>query len=82
MKGMMMVIMTVIIEKIKYYIVIMYLENIKNYFEADIVKYDSNDDRNLTNQTRDKFMKTSFIIFICVIVLKIIHLLLQKYELC
>lgn len=82
MKVMTMVIMTVIIEKIKYYIVIMYLENIKNYFEADIVKYDLNDDRNLTNQTRDKFMKTSFIIFICIIVFKIIHLLLQKYELC
>ena len=81
MKVMTMVIMTVIIEKIKYYIVIMYLENIKNYFEADIVKYDLNDDRNLTNQTRDKFMKTSFIIFICIIVFKIIHLLLQKYEL-
>ena len=82
MKAMMMVIMTVIIEKIKYYIVIMYLENIKNYFENDFVKYDSNDERNLTNQTRDKFMKTSFIIFICIIVFKIIHLLLQKYELC
>ena len=77
-----MVIMTVIIEKIKYYIVIMYLENIKNYFETDIVKYDSNDDRNLTNQTRDKFMKTSFIIFICILIFKIIHLLLQKYDLC
>ena len=66
-----MVIMTVIIEKIKYYIVIMYLENIKNYFEADIVKYDSNDDRNITNQTRDKFMKTSFIIFICISFLRL-----------
>jgi len=74
--------MRVIIEKIKYYIVIMYLENIKNYFEADIVKYDLNDERNLTNQTRDKFMKTSFVIFICILIFKIIHLLLQKYELC
>lgn len=82
MKEMMMVIMMVIIEKIKYYIIIMYLENIKNYFEADIVKYDSNDDRNLINQTRDKFMKTSFIIFICILIFKIIHLLLQKYEFC
>lgn len=60
----------------------MYLENIKNYFENDFVKYDSNDERNLTNQTRDKFMKTSFIIFICMLLFKIIYLTLQKYELC
>lgn len=60
----------------------MYLENIKNYFENDFVKYDSNDERNLTNQTRDKFMKTSFIIFICILLFKIIYLTLQKYELC
>ncbi len=60
----------------------MYLENIKNYFENDFVKYDSNDERNLTNQTRDKFMKTSFIIFICILLFKIIYLILQKYDLC
>ena len=60
----------------------MYLENIKNYFENDFVKYDSNDERNLTNQTRDNFMKTSFIIFICILLFKIIYLILQKYDLC
>lgn len=60
----------------------MYLENIKNYFENDFVNYDSNDERNLTNQTRDNFMKTSFIIFICILLFKIIYLILQKYDLC
>ena len=60
----------------------MYLENIKNYFENDFVKYDSNDERNLTNQTRDNFMKTSFISFICILLFKIIYLILQKYDLC
>ena len=60
----------------------MYLENIINYFENDFVKYDSNDERNLTNQTRDNFMKTSFIIFICILLFKIIYLILQKYDLC
>lgn len=60
----------------------MNLKNLVEYFENDFVKYDSNDERNLTNNTRDKFMKTSFIIFICILIFKIIHLILQKYNIC
>ena len=60
----------------------MNLKNLVEYFENDFVKYDSNDERNLTNNSRDKFMKTSFIIFICILILKILYILLQKYNIC
>jgi len=60
----------------------MNLKNLVEYFENDFVKYDSNDERNLTNNTRDKFMKTSFIIFICILIFKITNLILKKYNIC
>ena len=55
-------------------------KNFKNYVESDISKYNSFDERNLTNQKRDRFMETSFIIFIIALLGKIIHLLLLKYK--
>ena len=39
----------------------MYFTNLKNYIEADLSNYNSFDERNLTNQKRDLFMKLSFI---------------------
>tara|TARA_B100000686_G_scaffold347725_1_gene437047 strand:+ start:395 stop:640 length:246 start_codon:yes stop_codon:yes gene_type:complete len=79
----------VITAKIKikyiYFIVIMdftELKELKNYIESDLSNYNSFDERNLTNQKRDIFMKISFIIFIIAIICKIIHLLLLKYKVC
>tara|TARA_B110000879_G_C10670156_1_gene317650 strand:- start:131 stop:316 length:186 start_codon:yes stop_codon:yes gene_type:complete len=60
----------------------MYFTNLKNYIEADLSNYNSFDERNLTNQKRDLFMKISFILFIIALIGKIIHLLLLKYEVC
>jgi hypothetical protein len=58
------------------------ITKIKNYIEEDLSNYNSFDERNLTNQTRDKFMKVSFIIFFIVLFIKIIHLLFLKYKVC
>ena len=58
------------------------LKELKNYIEEDLSKYNSFDERNLTNQKRDMFMRISFIIFIIALLGKIIHLLLLKYEVC
>ena len=58
------------------------LKELKNYIESDLSNYNSFDERNLTNQKRDIFMKISFIIFIIAIICKIIHLLLLKYKVC
>lgn len=58
------------------------ITKLKNYIEEDLSKYNSFDERNLTNQTRDKFMKVSFIIFFIVLFIKIIHLLFLKYKVC
>jgi len=84
-----MVTMMVITAKIKikyiYFIVIMdftELKELKNYIESDLSKYNSFDERNLTNEKRDLFMKISFIIFIIALIGKIIHLLLLKYKVC
>ena len=84
-----MVTMMVITAKIKikyiYLIVIMdftELKELKNYIESDLSKYNSFDERNLTNEKRDLFMKISFIIFIIALIGKIIHLLLLKYKVC
>jgi hypothetical protein len=81
-KGMMMKIMMGIIEKIKYYILIMKFKELKEYFEQDLEKYNSFDERNLTNEKRDLFMKISFITFFIILTCKIIHLLLLKFNLC
>ena len=64
------------------FIVIMFFTNLINYIENDLSKYNSFDERNLTNQKRDMFMKIAFIIFIIAIIGKITHLLLLKYEVC
>ena len=64
------------------FIVIMFFTNLINYIETDLSKYNSFDERNLTNKKRDMFMKIAFIIFIIAIICKIIHLLLLKYEVC
>tara|TARA_B100000427_G_C15496606_1_gene590092 strand:- start:368 stop:562 length:195 start_codon:yes stop_codon:yes gene_type:complete len=58
------------------------LKELKKYIESDLSKYNSFDERKLTNQTRDMFMKISFIIFIIALIGKITHLLLLKYEVC
>lgn len=58
------------------------LKELKNYIESDLSKYNSFDERNLTNEKRDLFMKISFIIFIIALIGKIIHLLLLKYKVC
>ena len=60
----------------------MILTNLKNYIETDLSKYNSFDEMNLTNQKRDMFMRISVIIFIIVLIGKIIHLLLLKYDIC
>lgn len=60
----------------------MFFTNLKNYIETDLSKYNSFDERNLTNQKRDMFMRISVIIFIIVLIGKIIHLLLLKYDIC
>ena len=77
-----MKIMMGIIEKIKYYIVIMKFKELKEYFEQDLEKYNSFDERNSTNEKRDVFMKISFITFFIILTCKIIHLLLLKFNLC
>lgn len=58
------------------------LKELKNYIESDLSNYNSFDERNLTNEKRDLFMKISFIIFIIALIGKIIHLLLLKYKVC
>ena len=58
------------------------LKELKKYIESDLSKYNSFDERKLTNQTRDMFMKISFIIFIIAFIGKIIHLLVLKYKVC
>ena len=58
------------------------LKELKNYIDSDLSKYNSFDERNLTNEKRDLFMKISFIIFIIALIGKIIHLLLLKYKVC
>ena len=60
----------------------MFFTNLKNYIETDLSKYNYFDERNLTNQKRDMFMRISVIIFIIVLIGKIIHLLLLKYDIC
>ena len=60
----------------------MYFTNLINYIDADLSNFNSFDERNLTNQKRDMFMKIAFIIFIIAIIGKITHLLLLKYEVC
>jgi hypothetical protein len=54
--------------------------DIKNIIGNDLVKYNSVDKRNLTNQKRDSFMEISFIVFILLLLGKISCLLLLKYE--
>tara|TARA_Y100001935_G_C17309686_1_gene514929 strand:+ start:1492 stop:1737 length:246 start_codon:yes stop_codon:yes gene_type:complete len=73
--------------KIKYiYLIVIMdfteLKELKNYIESDLSNYNSFDERNLTNEKRDLFMKISFIIFIIALIGKIIHLLLLKYKVC
>lgn len=58
------------------------LKELKNRFESDLSKYNSFDERNLTNEKRDLFMKISFIIFIIAILCRVIHLLLIKNKVC
>jgi|TARA_Y100000996_G_scaffold414606_2_gene406008 hypothetical protein len=58
------------------------LKELKKYIESDLSKYNSFDERKLTNQKRDMFMKISFIIFIIAFIGKIIHLLVLKYKVC
>ncbi len=58
----------------------MYLNNIKNYIENDLSNYNSVDQRNLTNQKRDIFMKVSFIVFMLLLFGKVCHLLLLRCE--
>tara|TARA_B100000214_G_scaffold272811_1_gene203007 strand:- start:2662 stop:2856 length:195 start_codon:yes stop_codon:yes gene_type:complete len=58
------------------------LKELKKYIESDLSKYNSFDERKLTNQTRDMFMKISFIIFIIALIGKVIHLLVLKYKVC
>ena len=60
----------------------MYFTNLKNYIAGDLSNYNSFDERNLTNQKRDMFMRISFIICILAVIGKIFHLLLLKYEVC
>ena len=60
----------------------MYFTNLKNYIAGDLSNYNSFDERNLTNQKRDMFMRISFIIFILAVFGKIFQLLLLKYEVC
>ena len=49
----------------------MNFKKVKSYIEDDLKKYNSFDDRNLTNQDRDIFMGLSFIIFFIALILKI-----------
>ena len=60
----------------------MYFTNLKNYIAGDLSNYNSFDERNLTNQKRDMFMKISFIIFILALIGQIINLLVLKYNIC
>lgn len=60
----------------------MKFKELKEYFEQDLEKYNSFDERNLTNEKRDLFMKISFITFFIILTSKIIHLFLKKYDLC
>ena len=60
----------------------MKFKELKEYFEQDLEKYNSFDERNLTNEKRDLFMKISFITFFIILTCKIIHLLLLKFNLC
>lgn len=58
----------------------MNFKEVKSYIEDDLKKYNSFDDRNLTNQDRDIFMGLSFIIFFIALILKFTHLLCVKLK--
>ena len=58
----------------------MNFKEVKSYIEDDLKKYNSFDDRNLTNQGRDIFMGLAFIIFFIALIIKFIHLLCVKLK--
>lgn len=58
----------------------MNFNEVKSYIEDDLKKYNSFDDRNLTNQGRDIFMGLAFITFFLALVIKFIHLLCVKLK--
>jgi hypothetical protein len=58
----------------------MNFNEVKSYIEDDLKKYNSFDDRNLTNQGRDIFMGLAFITFFLALIIKFIHLLCVKLK--
>ena len=60
----------------------MNINEIFNYLLNDITKYAIYDENIIENKNRENFMKLSFIFFFILIIMKIIHLILIKLNLC